>query len=632
MMTPNSSPAPTPSSNEYPDREQARGQAGVWHLAGRPLTPDIVDVLARSVSHRQPGGTRCIHHDVAVVGVSARQGQVLVAMAGRLDNGRELARAQHSGVPAASLHERDASTMLHRYVCSGPNCITELVGDWSAAIWDGRSRTLMLATDFFGTKPLYYRRTPTEITWSSELTTFLAIDRSVPPLNEQYLASWIVGLQSAAATPYQNVSRVPPGDAVILTETDTTTIRGWRPDLTSTIRYQTDGDYDAHFAELFHDAVRNRLPADGEPVWSELSGGLDSSSVTCVASNLLSQGGRSKNLTAISYVFSQSRSADESDYARLVMSPRDNAHVCLDESQFPLLSYDDAVGPLEAPLPAAGRPIAVERLMQRAGARVLLSGRGGDALAWSLSAPIDLVEYAGNYDVGATLRAASAYHRIEGLSYWELARQTLRMARDHGHGTGSALTQMALTGESPWIDWKALAALLADADKDADDIRHVPAARRKHWLMLSDTIRRFATNDFRNVSGIETRYPFLDRPLVGFMLAIPASQKRRPGSTRALHRRALSSILPKQIATRTWKAAADEPIIRALRRERDWVERILRDSVLIRRCSFISEQAVRLAIESDLSGRTSDGFLYRLLALEAWLQRLQSHEGRVTSP
>ena len=629
MMTPNSSREPMPSSNEYPDPEQARGQAGVWRIATKPLTPDIVDVLATSVSHRQVRGKLRICDDLAMVGVSAQLEQVLVVVAGRLDNGRELARAQCSRVPAANEH--DATTVLHRYLHVGTHCLQEFIGDWSAAIWDGRSRTLILASDFFGTKPLYYRRTATEIIWSSKLTTFLAIDRSAPPLNEQYLASWIVGLQTAAATPYQNVFKVPPGDAIILTETDATTIRGWRPDLTKTIRYQTDADYDENFVELFHDAVRNRLPVGDEPVWSELSGGLDSSSVTCVASNLLSQDGRPKNLTAISYVFSQSRSADESDYARLVMSQCGNAHVCLDESQFALLSYDDALGPPEAPLPAAGRPIAVERRMQRAGARVLLSGRGGDALAWSLSAPIDLVEYVGNYDVGAALRAASAYHRLEGVSYWELVRQTLRLVRDHGHGTGAVLARMARTGESPWIDWEAVAALLANADKDADDIRNVPVGRRKHWLMLSDTIRRFATNDFRNVSSIETRYPFLDRPLVDFMLAVPASQKRRPGSTRALHRRALSSILPKQIATRTWKAAADEPIIRALRRERDWVERILRDSLLLRHCSFISEQAVRLAIESDVSGRTSDAFLYRLLSLEAWLQRLYSHDGQLTS-
>lgn len=621
-----------PSSNGYPEPEQACGQAGAWHFAPRTLTPDIVDVLATSVSHRQARGQPRIHHNVAMVGVSAQLEQVLVAVAGRLDNGRELARAQRASVPAAVPHAADATTVLHCYLGSGTHCLNDVVGDWSAAIWDGRSHTLILASDFFGTKPLYYRRTATGIVWSSELTTFVAIDRSVPPLNEQYLASWIVGLQSAAATPYQNVFRVPPGDAIILTETDTATIRGWRPDLTKTIRYRTDADYDAHFVELFNDAVRNRLPAGDEPVWSELSGGLDSSSVTCVASNLLSQDGRSKNLTAISYVFSQSRSADESDYARLAMSQCDNAHVCLDECQFALLSYDDGVGPPEAPMPAAGRPIAVERRMQRAGARVLLSGRGGDALAWSLSAPIDLVEYVGNYDVGAALRAASAYHRIEGISYWELVRQTLRLARDRRHGTEALLARMARTGESSWLDWKAMAALLANADQDAEDLRHVPAGRRKHWLMLADTIRRFATNDFRNVSSIETRYPFLDRPLVDFMLAIPASQKRRPGSTRALHRRALSAVLPKQIATRTWKAGGDEPVIRALRRERDWVERILRDSLLVRHCSFISEQGLRLAIESDVSGRTSDDFLYRLLSLEGWLQRVQSRDGQLTSP
>src|SRR5690606_25512509 len=199
--------------------------------------------LATSISHRQARGEPRIHDDVAMVGLSAQLDQLLVVVAGRLDNGRELARVQCSSVPGGPIrHEHDAMTVLHGYLRSGTHCIKDFIGDWSAAIWDGRSRTLILASDFFGTKPLYYRRTRTEIVWSSELTTFLTIDRSVPPLNEQYLASWIVGLQSAAATPYDNVLRVRPGDAVILTEADATTIRGWRPDLTKTIRYQTDSD------------------------------------------------------------------------------------------------------------------------------------------------------------------------------------------------------------------------------------------------------------------------------------------------------------------------------------------------------------------------------------------------------
>lgn len=628
----NPSPATTQWSIGSPERGISTGHAGIWRFGDKQVDTDDVARLTASLQYRdQVTGRPHIRRATTAIGRSAASDRALLTWAGRIDNRRELERATAGDLNERVAGDNDAQLLLKRYLVTGRQSFEAFVGDWSIAVLDQREHRLILATDFFGTKPLYFRRTSREIVWSSELATFLFLDQAIPPLDEEYLAGWLITFQPACRTPYRNVERVPPGHVAILTERGTTVERGWQPDPTRTIHLATDRDYDAHFLELFRDAVRHRLPSDPEPVWSELSGGLDSSSVTCIANELLRKTAIPQALTTVSYVFSESRSADESRYASLVESNCSGKAVRLDERDFPLLSCDGCTNPFEGPLPASGRIVALEDRMRASGARALLSGRGGDAVMWSQSTPrLDLLEAAGAWQIPTSLRLLRRYCVRESVAYWSLIKQGWMAASFRRTASAARLAHDIFGGQSAWIDWRAVATLLDTDVQTAGDLKEVPAGRRAQWLTLLDTVRRFATNDFRNMSRIDTRYPFLDRPLVEFMLAIPADQKRRPGLTRVLHRRALSSILPNEIVTRTWKAGATEPVMRAIRREREYVEALFRDSLVARSCSFVSITSAMKSIQSVADGQVSDFLLMRLISLEAWLQQLRTRLSAVT--
>src|SRR6185436_21089957 len=119
-------------------------------------------------------------------------------------------------------------------------------------------------------------------------------------------------------TAYRNIHSVPPGVALIVRDKCIEKREFWRPDTVREIRYRSDAEYEEHFRDLFREAVRCRLRAD-RPVWAELSGGLDSSSVVCMADQVIASGEADvAQLETVSYVYDNSPASDERRFIREV--------------------------------------------------------------------------------------------------------------------------------------------------------------------------------------------------------------------------------------------------------------------------------------------------------------------------
>lgn len=206
----------------------------------------------------------------------------------RLDNRDELSASLNVSDRAVS----DSTLILLAYDRWGDACPERLLGDFAFVIWDGRREALLCARDPMGVKPLYYHHQPNRLfAFASEIKALLCLAEIPRRLNEQRVADYLVPiLEDMEATFFRDIVRLPPGHRLLLDSRGLALQRYWSLDPAREVRLDSDEAYAEAFRTLFTDAVRARLRS-AYPVGSLLSGGLDSSSITCAARSLIATNG-----------------------------------------------------------------------------------------------------------------------------------------------------------------------------------------------------------------------------------------------------------------------------------------------------------------------------------------------------
>jgi len=182
----------------------------------------------------------------------------------------------------------DAALALAAYQRWETSGLVHLVGDWSAVIRDPARRAIVLASDFAGVRPLYYHVQPGRVLWSGQLQSLVEA-AGIGELDEQWAAGFLTHGGCPNRTPYRGIYSVPPGHAVCVTVGGTSVRRFWELPVRDEIRYRGEWRYEEQLRALFEEAVAVRLQSPS-PVLAELSGGLDSSSVVCMANQLMRSG------------------------------------------------------------------------------------------------------------------------------------------------------------------------------------------------------------------------------------------------------------------------------------------------------------------------------------------------------
>src|SRR6266478_1142171 len=176
----------------------------------------------------------------------------------------------------------------------GAECLGRLIGDWALSIWNPREQSVLLAKDPIGTKHLYYSIEKDHVTWSTILDPLVLYAGRTFAICEEYIAAWFAtGFPAAHLTPYVGVHAVPPSCSVLLRPGKNGVkhiiSKYWDFDPAKRIRYRTDAEYEEHFRSVFAQAVQRRLRSD-RPVLANLSGGMDSSSIVCMADLVIARG------------------------------------------------------------------------------------------------------------------------------------------------------------------------------------------------------------------------------------------------------------------------------------------------------------------------------------------------------
>jgi len=302
---------------------------------------------------------------------------------GRLDNRDDLIQQLHSNLPHTNTIP-DVAIVMAAYLKWEKDCFCRLVGDFCLALWDQRLRALYLVRDVAGTRALKYHLDNHRIVWSTETTALLAPEDHAWEIDEEYIAGAMSLGPAPELTPYKNMLSVKAAHVLTVTATgEVCSERYWRLDPSKVIKYSTDEQYQEHALEEFSKAIRCRLRSD-RPVFAELSGGLDSSAIVCVADQLIKKREvQAPGLETVSHVFDESPTTDERRYIRLVEAQRQVPGNHIKDEDFRLLAPLPNDVEIVTPNPvtlAFGFHSGIHKAMERAGARVLLSGLGGDQM------------------------------------------------------------------------------------------------------------------------------------------------------------------------------------------------------------------------------------------------------------
>jgi len=418
---------------------------------------------------------------------------------------------------------------------------------------------------------------------------------------------------------------VPPGQFVRIRNGRAVTERFWRFSPASRIRYKTDAEYEEHFRFVFRQSVQRRLRSDS-PILGELSGGLDSSSIVCMADDILAkEGAETPRLDTLSYYDKTEPSGDDWTYFHKVEAQRGRAGIHIDSSR--LGTSPDSLACTEfCPLPGGlgfGQTLDTERAdaVRSGGYRAVLSGIGGDEFTGGVPDPrahlADLIVQFKFISLAKQLMAWSLVKRRPWIHLlWRSAIDVVPAS------LGQYFAKEAKI--EPWIQ-RDFAQRTGLALRQMDVAEHFGLwlpTRRSYIGGVLTMANNLAKHTHSTDPLDEVRYPFLDQDFLEFILSIPAEQMLRPGERRSLMRRALTGIVPQEILSRRTKQVAQRTPMLIL--EKSWNElQTIFQTPLSSRLGFIHDARMLKTINDTRAGK--DTAMVRVLwtiSLEYWLRDL----------
>jgi asparagine synthase (glutamine-hydrolysing) len=635
---------------------------GIYNLDDAPVNPSDLARMSEKLMHRgqdasglwQDGAIGLGHRMLWTTPESLleelpmqRRAKVMTADA-RIDNREEL-------IDALELRDRpiekitDCDLILAAYEKWGDRCPEYLLGDFAFAIWDQQKQQLFCARDHFGVKPFYYYYADRQFIFATEIKGILCHPAVPQVLNETRIADYLVPMfHDTSITSYQQIFRLPPAHAALLNATGMQTRRYWELDKNRNVHFNSDEEYEAEFRRIFTEAVRCRLRS-AYAIGSELSGGLDSSSITCVARNLLTEG----ELHTFSAVFDELTECDERQYIEPVLAlGKVQSHYFVADRQTPLQHLDKIFWHQEEPFfaPNIFMGWGLNGVVQSTGVRVLLSGFDGDttvsdgygylgdlarsgrwrqfiAEAQPLPRTHPLIKLLWLYFQHFTIKPV--VNRYRGLRVFQKWQSLSRFKKGSAEPAWNVLINQTLMQKvnlmQRYQTWQQAEPKLGQME------------REQHYKAIGQGMISFALemqDKEAAAFSFEMRYPFWDKRLVEFCLAIPAAQKLHQGWNRSILRRAMTGILPQEVQWRRGKADFTPNLIRGLLREQAQINEWIAEDLIP---DYVNTSEFQKIYQAFLlqTVQTHTGTMFKIwtvLSLSLWLRFIRRHEPIAVDP
>jgi asparagine synthase (glutamine-hydrolysing) len=474
-------------------------------------------------------------------------GTIWVVFNGEIYNYRELTvdlRSRGHRFATSS----DTEVLLHLYEEYGHRCVESLRGMFAFAIWDAGRRTLLLARDRFGIKPLYYAATRHGLLFASELKGLLQSPWLSRRLDREGLVDYLrYGYIPDPGSILEGVAKLPPGHTLY--------VRGGRPDLprpywsaTPLFRDENEGlsetEACARLGEELEDAVRSHMVSD-VPVGAFLSGGLDSSAVVSIMARM-----SEVPIKTFSVGFREDR-YNEMPYARQIAEAFGTEHHELLVEPSDLKELDEVLAGFDEPFAdSSAIPTFLISRLAREHVKVVLSGDGGDEIfagyeRYQVDYRRRRLGLVGDLQLGRPLRAMSALLPVG------LGRNTLynlSLPRTRRYLDSLAIFPMAALRDL--LGFEAMGAALeleTRAELDLDPLSRLQDLDLKSYLP-GDILTKVDRMTMAN--SLEARVPLLDHRLAEFACSLPPDLRMRGGTTKYLLKRALRGRVPDDLLRR----------------------------------------------------------------------------------
>jgi asparagine synthase (glutamine-hydrolysing) len=540
----------------------------------------------------------------------------------------------------------DTALILRAYEKWGRDCTDHLLGAFVFTIWDPREHHLFCVQDHFGLRPFYYYHDQGEFfAFASEIKALLELESVPREFNQVRIAEHLMAPveEDVTRTYFRHIHRTAPAHALIVRQDTLRKIQYWSLDPNQEVHLSSDEEYAERFRGLFEEAVQSRLRSVG-PVGSELSGGLDSSSVTCQAAQILRDTGDDTSIHTFSVVFDEALGKDEHPYIDAVLEKYSElkSHLIWGDKKSPIDEWGKLYRYLDeaCEAPNVYIPLRANQLAQEKGMRVVLSGFDGDTT----------ISHGRGY-----------FYQLRNEKKWmRLAREVGAYAKRIGDSPRGAIWSwikgplFSLPGMSQFLDARRLArsffrkdepqnetteddvqawqrALRSELRKEVEPYLRragdtVPDTEREHHhrLLTQPAMQRtpYLESHLGSMSSVVNRYPFFDKNLIEFCLALPPQQKIRNGWSRLILRHGMDGVLPSPIQWREDKTNYGPQQEHLLRKYEKGLLESLKEGELEEIYRFVEPEFIQESVPNFLESRSrgmEKHVLWRTLALALWL-------------
>jgi len=522
----------------------------------------------------------------------------------------------------------DTEVILHAYEEWGTDCLHHFNGMWAFGIWDSKEKRLFCSRDRAGVKPFYYIYDGKRLAFASEIKALLALEDLTVSPNEQIIADYLFFgvMDHTRETFFKDICQLRPGEFLMARDNDFSVHSYWDIEPRE-VRFPRKENYGERFYELLEDSIRLRLRSD-VPVGSCLSGGLDSSSIVCLANRLMFNspsidrklvGERQKTFSSCF----QNDAYDERKYIEKVIE-RTGA-----EKNYIFPQPEDLFQEMARLMWHQEEPFGstsiyaqwkVMKCAKDRGVIVLLDGQGGDELlaGYLSSFFIQFAKLLKRKNLGQFIQEIKGFKKTNAFSLPHFLNGMIAALLPP---QGKQWIRRVLRKGVEWSEskfQKRYLRVLPKPDKFED-----PLNNYLYEVFRLTSLPGLLHYEDRNsmAFSLEARVPFLDYRLVEYTFSLPSEQKIRDGVTKVILRDAMEGVLPEEIRNRTDKMGFVTP-------EDIWFRTILKNQIyqIINSKSFADRgyfdvRKVNEAFNEHCQKRKNiSSIIWRWVNLELWFR------------
>jgi asparagine synthase (glutamine-hydrolysing) len=617
-----------------------------------PNRQETITKICNAIAHRGPDEwgyelrpeITLGHRRLSIVGLNNGKqpmtsvcGQVIISFNGEIYNFSELKKQlELEGFKFRT--ETDTEVIINLYLRDGLDCFKHLIGMFAIAIWDSRNSELILARDRMGEKPLFYQYKNREIIFSSELKALIKAPHASKTLSTTGINKFLTyEYIPAPHTIFEDTYKVEAGEFIVFSGQELSKKFYWKHKSNEFQgkNFTDENEVEIGLEKILRSSIKQKLYAD-VPVGVLLSGGVDSSLITAIASEE-----SAKKLNSFSIYFNEA-SYDESKYINLVVNKFGLEHHAQYVSSQDMLAIFDKLGSIMDEPMADPSIVPTYFLCKLAASKVktVMGGDGADEIfagyptyqANKLVQLYNIIPYPLREAFSGILKNSIGNFiplSSKNLSFDFKLRQFLRGAgvasevrffrwmagflENEKREVFSSEMQEKLIGEIPYDDLNKYLSRV-NIHSELDRLLYLS---QKMYLSNDILVK---TDRASMANSLEIRAPYLDHRLIDFTALVPERYKLKGFKTKYILKKLARKYLPTEIVDRP-KKGFGVPIDKWLREDLKEAMLDLLSESQISKYGILDFKGVKNLIDEHLELKANNRkFLWTLLCLQLWLE------------